>query len=236
MNMPYIWDSDAERVHVTDKFVLPVLQELYVAKGLVLFSVSDVGWNDVVCTFACLSPADVKGQKMRISPSPASKLFFTALGVNGVQMPLTELFPGLQTGLVKGADLPFLYYITTPAAQSAPHYVLTRHYQHPSAWIVNKGLYDKMTADEREKLNKAMPPVAETRKRVEDAEQPKMKEFVAKGGFVHQLTAAQREEWAKLVRPVQAELVKTVGGRSQEVYDAMLRGKKDYAEKFGKKN
>ena len=42
-------------------------------------------------------------------------------GGNGVQMPLTEFWPGLQSGLVVGGDLPFLFYVTTPAAQSAAH-------------------------------------------------------------------------------------------------------------------
>jgi len=236
LNMPYVWENDPERVYVTDNFALPVLTDIYSKKGLVLFSVADVGWNDVICNWACLTPADVKGQKMRISPSPASKLFFQALGANGVQMPLSEFFPGLTTGLVRGGDLPFLYYVTTPAAQGAPHYVVTRHYHHPSAWIVNKALFEKMSPADRDAFVNAVPPVQEMRRRVDQTEKPKMEEFVKKGGFVHHLTDAQREEWAKLVRPIQADMVKAIGGRAPEVYEAILRGKKEYADRFGKKS
>ncbi len=236
LNMPYVWENDPERVYVTDNFALPVLKDIYSKKGLVLFSVADVGWNDVICNWACLTPADVKGQKMRISPSPASKLFFQALGANGVQMPLSEFFPGLTTGLVRGGDLPFLYYVTTPAAQGAPHYVVTRHYHHPSAWIVNKALFEKMSPADRDAFVNAVPPVQEMRRRVDQTEKPKMEEFVKKGGFVHHLTEAQREEWAKLVRPIQADMVTTIGGRAPEVYEAILRGKKEYADRFGKKS
>lgn len=236
LNMPYVWESDPERVYVTDNFALPVLKDIYASKGLVLFSVADVGWNDVVCNWACLTPGDVKGQKMRISPSPASKLFFQALGANGVQMPLSEFFPGLTTGLVRGGDLPFLYYVTTPAAQSAPHYVVTRHYHHPSAWIINKALFEKLSPADRDAFVNAVPPVQDMRRRVDQTEKPKMEEFTKKGGFVHHLSDAQREEWAKPVRPIQAEMVKSIGGRAQEVYDAILRGKKEYADRFGKKS
>ena len=40
-----------------------------------------------------------------------------------------------------------------------------------------------------------------------------MAEFKAKGGFVHELTPAQRAEWAKLVEPNQEQMVKEIGGQ-----------------------
>jgi TRAP-type transport system periplasmic protein len=230
-NTPYLWKNDEERAWVTDNYGLPVAKKLYAEKGLELTLVADVGWNDIVCKTACLTPDSIKGQKMRVSPSQASRIVFKQLGANGVQMPLSELFPGLQAGLVNGADLPFLFYVTTPAAQSAPHYVMTRHYHHPSTFIVNKAMFDGLKPALREKLLKALPDANWARKQVADTEGPKMKEFVAKGGFVHQLTDAQREAWAAVIRPGQAEMVQAIGGKAQEVMDALNNGKKAWADK-----
>lgn len=234
-NTPYLWKNDEERAWVTDNHGLPVAKKLFAEKGLELILVADVGWNDMVCKTACLTPDSLKGQKMRVSPSQASRIVFKQVGANGVQMPLTEFWPGLQSGLVVGGDLPFLFYVTTPAAQSAPHYVMTRHYHHPSTFIVNKALFDGMKPDVRAKLLKALPDANWARKQVADTEGPKMKEFVAKGGHVHQLTEAQREEWAKVIRPGQAEMVQAIGGKAQMVFDALMDGKKQWADKYGKK-
>jgi TRAP-type C4-dicarboxylate transport system substrate-binding protein len=234
-NTPYLWKNDAERAWVTDTYGVPVVKKFYAEKGLELILVADVGWNDMVCKTACLTPDSIKGQKMRVSPSPASRIVFKQLGANGVQMPLSEFWPGLQSGLVVGGDLPFLFYVTTPAAQSAPHYVVTRHYHHPSTFIVNKALFDGMKPALREKMLKAVPDANWARKQVADTEEPKMKEFVAKGGFVHQLTDQQREAWAVVIRPGQAEMVQAVGGKAQELYDALMQGKKVWAEKYEKK-
>ncbi len=234
-NTPYLWRNDAERAWVTDNHGVPVIKKFYAEKGLELILVADVGWNDIICKTACLTPDSVKGQKMRVSPSPASRIVFKQLGANGVQMPLSEFYPGLQSGLVVGGDLPFLFYVTTPAAQSAPHYVVTRHYHHPSTFIVNKALFDGMKPALREKLLKAVPDANWARKQVADTEAPKMKEFVAKGGFVHQLTDQQREAWAAVIRPGQAEMVAAVGGGAQQVFDALMQGKKVWAEKHEKK-
>ncbi len=235
MNTPYIWKNDQERAWVTDNHALPVAKKLYAEKGLELIFVADVGWSDIICTTACLTPDSIKGQKMRVSPSMGSRVLFKSLGANGVQMPLSEFFPGLQSGLVRGGDLPFLFYVTTPAAQSAPHYVLSRHYHHDAVYIVNKALFDGLKPALREKLIKALPDVAWARQQVADTEKPKMKEFVAKGGFVHELSADQREAWAKVARAGQAEMVQSIGGQAQKLFDAVMEGKKVYAEKIEKK-
>ena len=234
LNMPYLWASTAERDFVTDKFALPVMKRIYDAKGLVILGLGEVGWNDVVCKKACLTPDMVKGMKVRIAPSAASKMFWTSLGANGVQMPLSELFPALQSGLVDAADLPFPYYVTTPAAQSAPHYVLTQHLHHGSTIVVNKAQWDSLTAEQRKAIQGATPDVVRMRKAVDDEVKPKMEEFKKKGGFVHEISAAQRAEWRKLVQPNQEALIKEIGGAAPELWAAIQKGKQEYAASGGK--
>jgi TRAP-type C4-dicarboxylate transport system substrate-binding protein len=161
-------------------------------------------------------------------------MFWASLNTNGVQMPLSELFPALQSGLVEGADLPFPYYVTTPAAQSAPHYVLTQHLHHGSTIVVNKAVWDGLNAEQRKAVAAAVPDVARMRKAVDDEVKPKMEEFKKKGGFIHELTTAQRAEWRKLVEPNQEQLIKDIGGSAPELWAAIQKGKKDFAARGGK--
>ena len=180
LTTPYLWVSSAERDFVTDNYALPVLKKIYEAKGVVLLGVSEVGWNDVVCKKACLTPADFKGMKVRVGPATSSKIFWTSLGVNGVQMPLSELYPALQSGLVESADLPFPYYVTTPAAQSAPHYVTTQHLHHPSAFVINKRLWDTLSAEQKAMVQASVPDTPRMRREVDASVKPKMEEFKAR--------------------------------------------------------
>jgi TRAP-type C4-dicarboxylate transport system substrate-binding protein len=229
LNMPYLWRSNAERDYVTDNWALPVLKKIYESKGLIVIGLGEVGWNDVVCKKPCLTPASVKGMKVRVSPAASSKMFWNSLGANGVQMPLSELFPALQSNLVEGADLPFLYYITTPAAQSAPHYVMTRHLHHGSTFVVSKRVWEGLTQQQRELVANSRPPVEKMRSEVDATEKPKMEEFRKKGGTVHELTDAQRAEWSKLVEPNQEQMVKEIGGQAAELWDAIKKGKAAFA-------
>lgn len=229
LTTPYLWSSDAERDFVTDNHVFPVMKKIYETKGLVLLRVSEVGWNDIVCKKACLTPADVKGMKVRVGPAASSKIFWNSVAVNGVQMPLSELFPALQSGLVEGADLPFPYYVTTPAAQSAPHYVTTRHLHHASTFVMNKKVWDGLSAEQKTLVQNSVPETARMRREVDESVKPKMDEFKAKGGFVHELTPAQRAEWTKLVLPNQEQMIKESGEGGPELWAAIQKGKKEFA-------
>jgi TRAP-type C4-dicarboxylate transport system substrate-binding protein len=140
----------------------------------------------------------------------------------------------LQSGLVEAADLPFLLYVTTPAAQSAPHFVKTRHLHLGSTVVINKALWDKLTPQQQKMVMDARWDVAQVRKAIADTEEPKMAEFKAKGGFVHELTPAQRAEWAKLVQPHQHKVVAEIGGAASELWAAIQKGKQEFAARGGK--
>ena len=51
---------------------------------------------------------------------------------------------------------------------------------------------------------------------------------------MHELTPAQRAEWAKLVEPHQEKLVTDIGGQSAELWAAIQKGKQEYAKTGGK--
>ena len=65
-------------------------------------------------------------------------------------------------------------------------------------------------------------------------EKPRMEDFRKKGGFVHELTADQRAEWAKLVEPNQEQMVKDIGGAAGELWAAIRKGKQEFAARGGK--
>lgn len=52
-------------------------------------------------------------------------------------------------------------YVMTPAAQSAPHYVMTRHYHHPSVFLMNKALFDGLKPALREEAEVRRCPMRE---------------------------------------------------------------------------
>jgi TRAP-type C4-dicarboxylate transport system substrate-binding protein len=192
-----------------------------------LIGLAETGFNDVVSKTPMLSPADVKGKKIRVSPAPSSQFFWSSLGANGVQLPLGEMFPGLEQGLVEGADLPFVYYITTPAAKSAPHVTLTRHTHLFNAVVVNKDAWSKLTSQQQNAVRSGIPGYAVLREEVRAAEGPLMKKFEADGGKVHRITDAQRKGWYEAVAPGQVAFVEKIGPAAVSLFNAIQAARRE---------
>ena len=212
VNVPFLWANEAERNYVLDGTVWKYMTRLFEAKGLVAVGIGEVGWNGVVCKTACPTPA------------------------NGVQMPLSELFPALQQSLVVAADLPFPYYVTTPARESAPFYYDLRHLHHPALVVANKAAWDKLTPAQQQGIRDGMLPIAKQRKMVDDEITEKVKEFRAKGGTYVELTQAQRDAYRKLVESKQMELVSGMGGKSTELFDLMQAARREFQQRRGNVN
>lgn len=229
LNMPYLWRSEAERDYVSDKVILPLLEQILQAKGLVLVKPGEAGWTSLFCKTACTSPDKMKGMKMRVSPTAGAKLFAERIGVNGSGMSLADFYPALQQGVVDAGDLTFSFYLIGPAAQAAPHYVFTRHNHQPAFFIAHKPTWDKLSPELQKAIVAGLPNVADSRRRVAADEEPKKALHKSKGGFIHELTDEQRAEWAKVVEPGLPALAESYGGRAKELFDAIQRGKQEFA-------
>jgi TRAP-type transport system periplasmic protein len=229
LNMPYLWRSEDERDYVLDKVAQPMLEQILQSRGLVLVKVGEAGWTNLFCKTACTSPDKMKGMKMRVSPTAGAKLFAERLGVNGSGMSLADFYPALQQGVVDAGDLTFSFYLIGPAAQAAPHYVFTRHNHQPAFFIAHKATWDKLPADQQKAIVAALPDPATSRKRINADEEPKKALHKSKGGFIHELTDAQRAEWAKVVEPGLPQLAESYGGRAKELFALIQKGKQDFA-------
>ena len=233
VSLPYIWSSDAERRFVTDKYVFPEMKKLFAEKGLELLAIHEAGYNGVFCKMDCSNPASLKGAKVRVPPTAAARMFWQSLDTNGVQLPLSELWPGLEQNLVVAADLPFPFYSVTPGATSAPHFVATQNLHHPWLYFVNKATWDKLDAATRNNIVASLPDSNKVRDRWFAEQNSRVQTFTGKGGKYYDLTAEQRGQWQKLVSPNLPELVKTLSPRAQELYRVIEKGKEEFKKSKG---
>ncbi len=96
-------------------------------------------------------------------------------------------------------------------------------------FIAHKATWQALAQADRQAIVAALPVAADTRRRVTADEEPKKAAHKAKGGFVHELTDEQRAEWAKVIEPGLPALAESYGGRSKELYEAIQKGKQEFA-------
>ncbi len=230
---PFLWDNDKQRDYVMQKFVKPVLGEILAKKGLQILEIADAAYYGVFCHFDCRDPASLKNVKVRVSPTAASRLFWTEIGANPVQLPISELWPGLEQNLVRAADIPLPFYITTPAQQSAPHFVNTNHFH--AAWIyfMNKRLHDGLSDTRRKALADNLPSgQALIAVYAKDVAEARVK-HESRGGRFYEIGDELKAKWRSGIEAKIPELLKTMGPDAQTLYDAIRAGKAEAAKVAG---
>jgi TRAP-type C4-dicarboxylate transport system substrate-binding protein len=230
-NTPYLWLSRAERDYVYTNHLVEPLKKMFEDKGLVLLSIQDAGYNGVFCKMDCSDPASLKGQKTRVSPSAASKMFYESLGAIPVQLPLADVWSALEQNLVVAGDLPLGFFSTTPGAATAQHFVYTQHTH--SAWLyfVNKGVWDTLKPEAQTAIVGAMPVPYATTDRLMAYQDEAAVSYAGKGGKVYPLTDEQRAGWASLVTPNIPTFVATLSPAAQDLFKIIAKGKEEFAAK-----
>jgi TRAP-type C4-dicarboxylate transport system substrate-binding protein len=92
------------------------------------------------------SPADLKGQKIRMMGNPLFVDTMNAMGGNGISMAYGEVFTSLQTGVIDGAENnPPSYFTANHYTTPAKYYAQTNHLIIPEIFVMSKVTWDKLT-------------------------------------------------------------------------------------------
>ncbi|MBC9247478.1 TRAP transporter substrate-binding protein [Paracoccus sp. 11-3] len=94
-------------------------------------------------------PADLTRKKVRIVPFPAMKTWWDAIGAVPTPVNLTEVYQGLQSGLLDGIDIDLDAMVGLKFDEVAKGLTITNHMPFPAVMVVSKPTWDALTEEER---------------------------------------------------------------------------------------
>ncbi len=101
------------------------------------------------------TPADLKGMKIRVQQADIMVNMVNALGAVATPMPFGEVYSGLQTGVIDGAENNWPSYYSTSHYEVAKYFTLDAHTRVPEIIIASKISMDKLSAEDQEIIRKA---------------------------------------------------------------------------------
>jgi C4-dicarboxylate-binding protein DctP len=220
-DLPYIFDSFAELHKVTEGPVGKKLFKKLETKNIAGLDFWDNGFKDFSANKALRLPGDVKGLKMRIQSSNVLEAQIRALGGLPQKMAFSEVYQGLQTGVVDGTENPPSNFYTQKMHEVQKFLTLTDHGVIEYAVIANKPFWDALPADIRTTLEGAMKDATKFANDIAKKENDDALEGVRKSGKTEiiTLTPAQKAEWKKALIPVHREMEGRIGkDMIQDVY------------------
>ncbi len=170
------------------------------------------GMKQISAKKPLIEPADAAGLKFRVQPSDVLVAQMEALKANPQKMAFSEVYGALQTGVVDGQENTWSNIYGQKFFEVQDGITETNHGIIDYLVVTQTKWWDGLKPDVRNQLKKILDEVtavrnAESTRVNEEAKQA----VIDAGGKVRQLTAAQRGEWVKAMKPVWAQFEGDIG-------------------------
>ena len=228
LQVPYLFDSQAEADHLFDTVLYSVYSDLLAEDGLVLLSWDEVGFRHVYGKTPILVPAHLKNLRYRVPTGLGPRLFAKAMETDVIQLSFNDNIIGLQTGLVDAGGNAIILYASTGISEEAPHLTLTGHFNMTNLLICTERWFNSLSEIHKAIVRNGWLPIEVVRQMSRDETNDFLERADEIGFKVHQLTEDQKVLWREATAPVAEQLIEKTGGRSQEVYDAILEARAAY--------
>ena len=148
--MPYLVRDRAHMRAIEEDVVWPDLVPLAEAAGYRIISIWENGFRHVTNNRQPIeTPADLDGVKLR-TPSGVWRLkLFQALGANPTPMALSEVFIGLQTGVIDGQENPLAQIWGSKLYEVQEYLPLTGHVYTPAYVVTSPARWDGLPPEIR---------------------------------------------------------------------------------------
>ncbi|MEW6661147.1 MAG: TRAP transporter substrate-binding protein [Bacillota bacterium] len=148
-----------------------------------------------------LTPADVKGLKLRVMQNPVYIDLFNTLGANAVPMAWPEALTALQQGTIDGQENPVNVAYAFKLYETQKHLSMTRHTYAPALFVMSLDVFNKnFTPETQQILVEAAKEAGKyVRNWIAENEEKQLKEVEEKGLQVHYPELAPFKEAVKPV-------------------------------------
>ena len=119
---------------------------------LVFLGWMDSGTRNLITKTPVTTPEALKGMKIRVQGSPVALATLKAMGANAVAMGVSEVYSGMQTGVIDGAENNPPTFVAHNYLPIAKNYPLSGHFITPEMLLYSKVKWDKLSADDQQKI------------------------------------------------------------------------------------
>ena len=208
-DLPFLF-KDIDQLHrVQDGVVGKKLKAMVTKKGIVALNFWDNNFKQLSSSKkALIEPSDAKGQKFRIMSSKVLEAQFQAVGANPQMMPFSEVYSGLQQGVIDGQENTLSNIYTKKFYEVQTDLTITNHGYLGYLVVMSKKFWNKLPADLQKDVVQAMNEATEVNRKEADkkniAQFNKIKEYAKKTGKlkIHYLTKAQIQDWRDAVSTI----------------------------------
>ncbi len=121
---------------------------------LVFLGWMDAGTRNLITKQPVVKPEDLKGMKIRVQGSPVALATLKAMGANSIAMGVSEVFSGMQTGVIDGTENNPPTFVAHNYLPVVKNYTWSRHFIIPELFLYSKAKWDKLSKEDQDLILK----------------------------------------------------------------------------------
>lgn len=222
-DLPFLFDD----IEAVDRFQKgPVGRELLTTmedKGITGLGYWHNGLKQLSANKALRTPRDARGLKFRVQASAVLDEQFKAVRANPRKMAFSEVYQGLQTGVVNGAENPYSNIYSQKMHEVQKYITESNHGLLDYMIITNTKFWQGLPTDVRSELETILAEVTDSVNEHAYEINQRDKQAILDAGRTEilYLTEKERAEWRKAMQPVWKKFEKDIGAsRIQAAVDA----------------
>ncbi|GHE22886.1 TRAP transporter substrate-binding protein [Halomonas urumqiensis] len=155
-DLPYLVKDRDHLKRIDQEIVMEDLAASAKEQGLTVISTWENGFRHITNSERPINtPEDLDGLRIRTPQSDWRTRMFSAWGANPTPMAFSEVFVGLQTGVVDGQENPLSNIYGARFHEVQDYLSLSNHVYSPIWLMAGNGGWDKFSDEEREAINAA---------------------------------------------------------------------------------
>jgi len=215
LGIPFTFENHEHAWRVYDSDWLTEFSSDMISKqGIRLLGLADNGVRHFTNSARPIkSPADMKGLKIRIQPSPVYQALVESLGASASAIPWAELPTALQQKVVDGQENGVTNILAASLYQHQKFITLDGHVWSVHGYVINERFYQSLSAAERKAVDEGTRKAIQIHRKMTSDQDKNAKAILEKVGMqVTTLSPAEIGEFRKLAQPpVRAWAEKEIG-------------------------
>ena len=215
LGIPFLYESHEHAWRVYDSaWLKDFAADMQKKTGIRMLGLADNGVRHFTNSVRPIAaPADMKGMKIRIQPSPVFQALVESLGASASAIPWAELPAALQQKVVDGQENSVTNILAASLYQYQKFATLDGHVWSIHAYMVNDRFYNGLSATEKKAVDEGTRKAIAIHRKMTSEQDRNAKAILEKNGMqVTTLTPAQVGEFRKLSQPpVKAWAEKEIG-------------------------
>lgn len=212
-DLPMLFKDRTDLRKITEGELGQTLMSKLDPKGIKGLAYWDNGFKIMTANSPVVTPDDFLGLKMRIQSSKILEAQFEALGAVPQVMAFSEVYQGLQTGVVDGTENTPSNTYTQRVNEVQKYATVSNHGYIGYAVIVNKAFWEGIPDDVRGELDKAMAEATSYANDIAEEENATALQAMRDAGTTqfHDMTDEERAEWFEVLQPVHEKMSNRIG-------------------------